>query len=50
MKAKWSKATKLGVGERYILKHYDKLTAYLNGRIPSKWVLAKECKKKQSPV
>jgi transposase len=30
MKAKWSKATKLGVGARYILKHYDKLTAYLD--------------------
>ena len=30
MKAKWSKGTKLGVGARYILKHYDKLTAYLD--------------------
>jgi len=30
MEAKWSKATKLGVGARYILKHYDKLTAYLD--------------------
>jgi hypothetical protein len=30
MKDKWSKATKLGVGARYILKHYDKLTAYLD--------------------
>jgi len=30
MKAKWSKATKLGAGARYILKHYDKLTAYLD--------------------
>lgn len=30
MKAKWSKSTKLGTGARYILKHYDKLTAYLD--------------------
>ena len=30
VKAKWSKATKLGTGARYILKHYDKLTAYLD--------------------
>ena len=30
MKAKWSKATKLGAAARYILKHYDKLTAYLD--------------------
>jgi hypothetical protein len=30
MKAKWSKSTKLGNGARYILKHYDKLTAYLD--------------------
>ena len=30
MAAKWSKATKLGTGARYILKHYDKLTAYLD--------------------
>jgi hypothetical protein len=30
MKAKWSKATKLGSGARYILKHYDQLTAYLD--------------------
>ena len=30
LKAKWSKATKLGTGARYILKHYDKLTAYLD--------------------
>ena len=30
MKAKWSKATKLGVASRYILRHYDKLTAYLD--------------------
>jgi len=30
MTAKWSKDTKLGAGARYILKHYDKLTAYLD--------------------
>jgi hypothetical protein len=30
LEAKWSKATKLGTGARYILKHYDKLTAYLD--------------------
>ena len=30
MKVKWSKGTKLGTGARYILKHYDKLTAYLD--------------------
>ncbi len=30
LEAKWSKATKLGAGARYILKHYDKLTAYLD--------------------
>jgi hypothetical protein len=30
MKAKWSKGTKLGTAARYILKHYDKLTAYLD--------------------
>ena len=30
LKAKWSKSTKLGTGARYILKHYDKLTAYLD--------------------
>jgi len=30
LKTKWSKATKLGTGARYILKHYDKLTAYLD--------------------
>ena len=28
--AKWSKSTKLGAAARYILKHYDKLTAYLD--------------------
>jgi hypothetical protein len=30
MTAKWSKDTKLGAGARYILKHYDKLIAYLD--------------------
>jgi Transposase IS66 family len=30
VKEKWSKASKLGQGARYILKHYDKLTAYLD--------------------
>ncbi len=30
MKAKWSKATKLGAGARYIVNHYDRLTAYLD--------------------
>jgi hypothetical protein len=30
LEAKWSKATKLGAGARYILKHFDKLTAYLD--------------------
>lgn len=30
MAAKWSKGTKLGTGARYILKHFDKLTAYLD--------------------
>lgn len=30
MEAKWSKATKLGAGARYIVKHFDKLTAYLD--------------------
>jgi len=30
MEAKWSKSTKLGAAARYILKHYDKLTAYLD--------------------
>jgi len=30
MTAKWSKSTKLGTAARYILKHYDKLTAYLD--------------------
>jgi hypothetical protein len=29
MKEKWSKGTSLGAGARYIIKHYDKLTAYL---------------------
>jgi hypothetical protein len=30
MEGKWSKATKLGVGARYIINHFDALTAYLN--------------------
>ncbi len=30
IKGDWSKATKLGTGARYILKHFDKLTAYLD--------------------
>jgi hypothetical protein len=30
MAEKWSKETKLGAGARYIIKHYDKLTAYLD--------------------
>lgn len=30
MQVLWSKSTKLGAGARYILKHYDKLTAYLD--------------------
>jgi hypothetical protein len=30
MTRRWSKATKLGTAARYILKHYDKLTAYLD--------------------
>lgn len=30
MEAKWSKGTKLGTAARYILNHYDKLTAYLD--------------------
>jgi hypothetical protein len=30
MKERWSQATKLGKGVRYILKHFDKLTAYLD--------------------
>jgi hypothetical protein len=30
MAEKWSPATKLGQGARYIIKHYDKLTAYLS--------------------
>jgi len=30
MSARWSKASKLGAGARYILKHYDKLTKYLD--------------------
>ncbi len=30
MQKKWSKATKLGVGARYIIRHFDKLIAYLD--------------------
>ncbi len=30
MAEKWSQATKLGAAARYIVKHYDKLTAYLD--------------------
>jgi len=30
MATKWSKGTKLGTAARYILNHYDKLTAYLD--------------------
>lgn len=30
LESRWSKATTLGVAARYILKHYDKLTAYLD--------------------
>lgn len=30
MKEKWSAATKLGTGARYIVNHFDKLTAYLD--------------------
>ena len=30
LESRWSKATKLGAAARYILKHYDKLTAYLD--------------------
>jgi hypothetical protein len=30
MTGTWSKETKLGAGARYILKHFDKLTAYLD--------------------
>ncbi|MFN0248602.1 MAG: transposase [Kofleriaceae bacterium] len=30
MEAKWSKATKLGAGARYIINHFDALTAYLS--------------------
>jgi len=30
MTANWSKDTKLGAAARYIIKHYDKLTAYLD--------------------
>jgi len=30
LETRWSKASKLGAGARYILRHYDKLTAYLD--------------------
>ncbi len=30
MEKKWSKQTKLGQAARYILKHFKKLTAYLD--------------------
>ena len=30
IESRWSKETKLGAGARYIIKHYDKLTAYLD--------------------
>jgi len=30
LKKRWSKATKLGTAARYILNHFDKLTAYLD--------------------
>ena len=30
MSEKWSRETKLGQGARYIIRHYDKLTAYLD--------------------
>jgi len=30
LKSRWSKASKLGTAARYIIKHYDKLTAYLD--------------------
>ena len=30
MKGRWSKASKLGKGARYIVNHFDKLTAYLD--------------------
>jgi transposase len=30
IQSRWSKASKLGAAARYILKHYDKLTAYLD--------------------
>jgi hypothetical protein len=35
MITRWSKETKLGDGARYILRHYDKLTAYLENPIIS---------------
>ena len=30
LESRWSKESKLGAGARYIIKHYDKLTAYLD--------------------
>jgi len=30
LESRWSKDSKLGAGARYIIKHYDKLTAYLD--------------------
>jgi hypothetical protein len=30
LEARWSKESKLGAGARYIINHYDKLTAYLD--------------------
>jgi len=30
LEKRWSKATKLGTAARYILNHFDKLTAYLD--------------------
>lgn len=30
LKSRWSKQSKLGAGARYIINHYDKLTAYLD--------------------
>ena len=35
MTARWSNATKLGLGARYIVRHYSKLTAYLENPIIS---------------
>jgi len=30
LESRWSKESKLGAGARYVIKHYDKLTAYLD--------------------